>query len=133
MAEADGLAFFKEMSHLWVLTVQGDANHRLKLSWKVVDEKGIIGRDLYLQTIGLENEVIAVVVIEVPMCCQQMNGFQLLGFDILLDGLMLIFKIGATINDHTLACVITHHIGVFLQLVAFESLNGYHLFKREDK
>ena len=52
--------------------------------------------------------------IEVSMSSQQVNGFQLLGFDIILNGLELFFEIGATIDDDTLAGIITHHIGVLL-------------------
>ena len=85
MTESDRLARFEIMTYLRVLTMQRETDHRLKLAWQIVDEVGVICRDLYLQPIGLEDEVIAEVMIEVSMRSQQMNGFQLLGFDIVLN------------------------------------------------
>ena len=128
ISETDLLVVAEKMTHLRIMTMQGDANHRLELFRQIVDEKGIVGRDLHHQSVDLEKEIIAEVMVEVPMGSQQVDRLELLGVDILADGLTLFVVIGAAVDDHTLAGLIAHHVGVLLQLVAFERLNGNHCF-----
>jgi hypothetical protein len=64
--------------------------------------------------------------VEVAMGTQQMNGLELLLFDIVDDSLSLFWEEGTAIDDNTLLRVIAYHIGVFLKGIENKCLNVEH-------
>jgi hypothetical protein len=64
--------------------------------------------------------------VEVPVGTKKMNGLQVLLLDIVYECLAFFWKIGATIDDDTLLCIIAHHVGVFLQHIKDKNFNVEH-------
>ena len=60
------------------------------------------------------------------VCSQQMNGFQTILADIMLDGLLLLIVVGTTIDDDALLGLVTYHVAVLLQRVYHDSFNIEH-------
>ena len=126
VAEADDLAGEEKAANGRELALEFDADDGLELSREVGDEEIVFSVYLYLQAVGGVDGVDAVVVVEVTVCGQQVDGLQAFVADIVEDGGALLFIIGAAVDDDAFFGLVAHHVGVFGEQVANEGLDVEH-------
>ena len=126
VAEADDLAGEEITAYSRELALEFDADDGLELSREVGDEEIVFSVYLYLQAVSVVDGVDAVVVVEVTVGGQQVDGLQAVGADIVEDGGALLFIIGAAVDDDAFFGLVAHHVGVFGEQVANEGLDVEH-------
>ena len=126
VAEADDLAGEEITAYSRELTLELDADDGLELARQVGDEEIVLGGNLYLQAVVVVDGVDAVVVVEVTVGGQQVDGLQAVVADIVEDGGALLFIIGAAVDDDAFFGLVAHHVGVFGEQVANEGLDVEH-------
>ena len=131
----DGELVFAKADHFVILEIAADgregalefdADDRLELSGQVGDEESVFGGNLYLQAVGVVDGVDAVVMVEVTVGGEQVDGFQAVAADIVADGGALLFVIGAAVDDDTLEGLVAHHVGVLGEQVTLKAFNIEH-------
>ena len=95
VAESDDLVGEEIAAYSRELALEFDADDGLELSREVGDEEIVFSVYLYLQAVGVVDGVDAVVVVEVTVGGQQVDGLQAVVADIVEDGGALLFIIGA--------------------------------------
>ena len=126
VAEADDLAGEEITAYSRELTLELDADDGLELARQVGDEEIVFFGNLYLQAVVVVDGVDAVVVVEVAVGGQQVDGLQAVVADIVEDGGALLFIIGAAVDDDAFFGLVAHHVGVFGEQVANEGLDVEH-------
>ena len=64
--------------------------------------------------------------VQMTVGCQQMKGLQLVIGNVMVEGGQFLIIHGTTVNNDTLAGIVTYHVAVFLQRIALYSLNIEH-------
>ena len=126
VAEADDLAGEEIAAYGRELTLELDADDGLELARQVGDEEIVFFGNLYFQAVVVVDGVDAVVVVEVTVGGQQVDGLQAVVADIVEDGGALLFIIGAAVDNDALLGLVAHHVGVFGKQVANEGLDVEH-------
>ena len=86
----------------------------------------VFNANLHLQAVLPEHVGIAEVMVQVTVGCQQMKGLQLVIGNVMVEGGQFLIIHGTTVNNDTLAGIVTHDVTVFLQRIALYSLNVEH-------
>ncbi len=126
VAEADDLAGEEITAYSRELALELDADDGLELARQVGDEEIVFFGNLYFQAVVVVDGVDAVVVVEVTVGGQQVDGLQAVVADIVEDGGALLFIIGAAVDNDALLGLVAHHVGVFGKQVANEGLDVEH-------
>ena len=125
-AEGDNIAILQQSAYPWSFVRKLHAEEVASLFGQILYQLLVFGTDIDSQAVSMKDEYVAEVMVQMAMCCQQMNGRQLMVGDILLKGLMFLFVVRATVNDDTLLRLVAYHVAVFLQGVTLYTLNVKH-------
>ena len=117
VAKGDGVTIAKQPANRWLVIADFHAKESCSLLWQALYQLLVCRTYLYLQMVLLKEMGIAEVMVQMAVSSQQMDGFQLVFTKILVDSITLLVIIGTTVNDDTLATVVTHHIAVLLQWI----------------
>lgn len=115
--EANEVAITKQPAYWRLIVANLHAEKGGSLLGQTLNQRLVCRTYLYLQMVLLKEMGIAEVMVKMAVSSQQMDGFQLVFTKILVDSITLLVVIGTTVNDDTLATVVTHHIAVLLQWI----------------
>ena len=126
VTEANEVAITKQPAYWRLIVANLHAEEGGSLLGQTLYQGLVCRTYLYLQMVLLKEMGIAEVMVQMAVSCQQMDGFQLVFTKILVDSITLLVIIGTTVNDDTLATVVTHHIAVLLQWIHRKTINLNH-------
>lgn len=126
MAKTDDVILLQERSYRWLVVANLQTKESGSLLGQMLYQLLVVSADFYIQVVLPKEMSITEIMVQVSVSCQQMNGFQLLLAEILVDSLTLLWIKGTTVDDDTLLTVVTHHIAVLLQRIHFKTLYVNH-------
>ena len=87
----------------------------------------VSGPCLWLDPPSVVNKLVAKVVVNVSVGRYQVSYFEAIALNIFFQRLLFRLIIGAAIDNNTFLGLVAHHVGIFPDRVAYESLDIQHL------
>ena len=125
-AKTDGVTLGQQSSYGWLLFADAHAEQVACLLRQPFHQRLVFRTNLHLQLVFSIDCCIAEVMIQMAVRGQEVNGFQLAGLQIVVNGTELLRVISSAVNDDALLRVIAYYVAVFLKRIADEGLDIYH-------
>lgn len=87
MAKTDDVILLQERSYRWLVVANLQTKESGSLLGQMLYQLLVVSADFYIQVVLPKEMSITEIMVQVSVSCQQMNGFQLLLAEILVDSL----------------------------------------------